>query len=82
VTTSLFSWVGNSPSGNQAGLFDPAGAVWLTQSGGLAVTTSTTPGPGAVILRFQAAISFSGAPGTVGHLHLGSSAFIALQAEL
>lgn len=82
VSTSLFAWVGNSPSGNQAGFYDPAGATWVTQSGGLSVTTAAPSGPAAVILRFRAALTFSGAPGIVGHLYLGTAAHIALQAEL
>jgi hypothetical protein len=35
-----------------------------------------------MVLRIQAGTSFTGSAGAVGYLHLGSSAYIALSAEL
>jgi hypothetical protein len=81
LVTSGFSWASGSPVNNQIGFFDNAGGVWLTPSGGLAVTATGT-GPTAMVLRIQAGTSFTGSAGTVGYLHLGSSAYIAVSAEL
>jgi hypothetical protein len=82
LATSGFSWANGSPANNQVGFFDNAAGAWVNLAGSLTVTTATTSGPFSVILRFQAGTSFTGAAGAVGRLHLGGSAFIALQAEL
>jgi hypothetical protein len=82
VATSGFSWANGSPINNQVGFFDNAAGAWVSMAGGLTVTMATTVGPFSGILRFQAGVSFTGAAGAVGNLHLGGSAFIALQAEL
>jgi hypothetical protein len=82
LAVSGFTWANGIPVNNQVGFFDNSGAEWATLSGALTVTTATSPGPSCVILRFQAGASFTGSAGAIGHLYLGSSASIALQAEL
>jgi hypothetical protein len=82
VTSSSFVWANAAPTGNQAGFFDNATGGWTTLTGGLVIATAPGSGPSSLALRFQAATSFSGAAGSVGMLHLGSTATIALQAEL
>jgi hypothetical protein len=82
IATSGFSWVGGSPIGNAVSFYDNAGGAWVTLTGGLSVTTAVPPSATAVILRFQAGTSFSGAAGALGHLYAGSPGFIVLLAEL
>jgi hypothetical protein len=82
IATSGFAWAGGSPLGNAVGFYDNAGGAWVTLTGALTVTTAVASGTTAVVLKFQAGTSFSGAAGAVGHLHAGSSSFIVLQAEL
>ena len=82
IATNGFAWTGASPVGNTVGFYDNAAAAWVTLTGALAVTTAAPSSASAVILRFQAGTSFSGAAGAVGHLYSGSSSFIVLQAEL
>jgi hypothetical protein len=82
LATNGFTWIGGSPVGNTVGFYDNAGAAWVTLTGGLTVTTAVASSASAVILRFQAGTSFSGAAGAVGHLYSGSSSFVVLQAEL
>ena len=82
ILTSGFTWAGGAPIGNQAAFFDNAGGAWVSLAGGLTVTTAVSSSSAAVILKLQAGTSFSGAAGAVGHLHLGNSAFVVLQAEL
>ncbi|MGO4572797.1 DUF2793 domain-containing protein [Microvirga sp. 2TAF3] len=81
LVTSGFTWVSGSPTNNQVGFLDNMSGAWIIQSGGITVTTATS-GPSSVILRFQAASSFTSAAGAMGYLHLGASAFIGLQAEI
>jgi hypothetical protein len=61
---------------------DNAGGAWVALTGALTIGNAVTASPSAVILRFQAGTSFSGAAGAIGYLHLGSSSSIVLQAEL
>jgi hypothetical protein len=82
IATNGFAWIGASPVGNTVGFYDNAAAAWVTLTGALAVTTAAPSSASAVILRFQAGTSFSGAAGAVGHLYSGSSSFVVLQAEL
>jgi len=81
LVTSGFTWLNNSPTGNQVGFYNNSAANWSSLSGALTVTTLTSPGASGLVLRFQAGTSFTGVAGAVGYLHLGSQAFIALQAE-
>ncbi|MCB5176270.1 DUF2793 domain-containing protein [Microvirga lenta] len=80
LLTSGFAWSGAAPSGNQIAFFDNAAGLWAGLSGGLALSLARA-GAGSAVVRLQAGTSFSGSPGAVGALHLGASAFIALQAE-
>lgn len=82
IVTSGFAWVSASPVGNQVGFYSNSSAIWSAISGALTVTSVGAASPSCVVLRLQAATSFTGAAGGVGNLHLGSQAFIALQAEL
>jgi hypothetical protein len=82
LLTSGFAWVNASPVGNQAGFFSNSSAVWSALTGTLTVTSAAPPSASCVVLRFRASSTFSAAAGGVGHLHLGSDAFIALEAEL
>lgn len=82
LQTSGFGWTGASPAGNQIGFYDPASAAWLINSGIVSASMAVPASPSALVLRFQAAISFSGSAGAVGQLQLGSTAYLALQAEL
>ena len=82
IVTSGFAWSNGSPTGNQVGFFNNSAANWASLTGALTLTSVTLPSVSGVVLRFQAGTSFSGVAGAVGHLHLGSQAFIALQAEL
>jgi hypothetical protein len=82
LLTSGFAWINASPVGNQVGFFSNSSVVWSALSGALTVTTATPASPSGLVLRFRAGTSFSAAAGGVGNLHLGSDAFIALQAEL
>ncbi|WP_210485634.1 DUF2793 domain-containing protein [Microvirga antarctica] len=82
VTTSGLVWAAASPTGNQAALYDPAAATWIAASGAVGFGTAVAPSASAMVLRFQAITSFSGAAGAVGLLHLGNTGFVALQAEL
>ncbi|MBB3018574.1 hypothetical protein FHR70_001628 [Microvirga lupini] len=82
LLTSGFAWINASPTGNQAGFYSNSSAAWAALSGALTVTTATPASASCVILRLRAGSSFSAAAGGVGNLHLGSDAFIALEAEL
>ncbi|MEE1654889.1 DUF2793 domain-containing protein [Microvirga sp. CF3062] len=82
LLTSGFAWLNAPPSGNQVGFFSNSSAVWAALSGSLTVTTATPASASCVVLRFRAGTSFTAAAGGVGNLHLGSDAFIALEAEL
>lgn len=82
LVTSGLAWSNGSPVGNQIGFYDSAAAAWVTLSGSLTVTSAVPPSPSSLVLRIQAETSFGGAMGAVGNLYLGSSAFIALQAEI
>ena len=77
-----FSWIGGSPVGNTVGFYDNAGGAWVTLTGALTVTTAIASSASAVVLKFVAGTSFSGAAGAVGHLHAGSPSFVVLHAEL
>jgi hypothetical protein len=82
LLTSGFAWVNAPPAGNQAGFFSNSSAVWSALTGTLTVTTATPPSASCLVLRLRASSTFSAAAGGVGNLHLGSDAFIALEAEL
>lgn len=82
MITSGFAWANTSPTNNQAGFFDNASGAWLTQAGGVSVSSVATPGSSAAILRLQAGTSFTGAAGAVGNLYLGATAHVAFQAEI
>ncbi|NBJ11517.1 DUF2793 domain-containing protein [Microvirga arsenatis] len=82
LVTSGFGWAATSPAGNQAGFFNNGNSSWAAVSGALTVTTLTPPSASCAVLRLQAGTSFGGTAGSIGNLHLGASAFIALQAEL
>ncbi len=82
LLTSGFTWVNAPPVGNQAGFFSNSSAVWSALAGTLTVTTATPASASCVVLRLRAGSTFSAAAGGVGNLHLGSDAFIALEAEL
>ena len=82
ITSSSFAWANAAPSGNQVGFFDNAAGAWTTLTGGLVIATAPGSGSSSLALRFQAATSFSGVAGSVGMLHCGGAATIALQAEL
>ncbi|WP_230531852.1 DUF2793 domain-containing protein [Microvirga roseola] len=82
LLTSGFTWANAPPVGNQIGFSDNGGSTWATIAGSLSVTNAAPSGSAAVALRLQAGASFGGTAGAVGKLYLGSSAYIALQAEL
>jgi hypothetical protein len=82
LLTSGFAWANASPVGNQAGFFSNSSAAWSALTGTLTVTSATPPSASCLVLRFRASSTFSAAAGGVGNLHLGSDAFIALEAEL
>jgi Protein of unknown function (DUF2793) len=82
IITSGLAWSGGSPVVNSVGFYDNAGGAWVTMTGALTISTAVASSPSAVVLKLQAGTSFTGAAGAVGHLHIGSSGFIALQAEL
>jgi hypothetical protein len=82
IGTNGFSWIGGSPVGNTVGFYDNAGGAWVTLTGALTVTTAIASSASAVVLKFVAGTSFSGAAGAVGHLHAGSPSFVVLHAEL
>lgn len=82
LVTSAAAWAAGSPVGNQIGYYNNSAASWTALSGALTVTAAAPASSSAVMLRLQAGTSFSGTAGTGGVLHLGSGAFIALQAEL
>jgi hypothetical protein len=82
IVTSGFAWVNAPPAGNQVGFYSNSSAIWSVLSGALTVTTLGPASPSCVVLRLQAGTSFTGAAGGIGNIHLGSQAFIALQAEL
>jgi hypothetical protein len=81
LATSGFSWASASPVNNQAGFLDNVSGTWATPSGGFAFSAINISASG-LVLRMQAGASFTGSAGSVGFLHLGSSAFIGLNAEL
>lgn len=72
-------WAAASPTGNQIGFYNNTGS-WAVLTGSMTLTV--TASPSAAMLRFQASTSFGGSAGASGVLYFGSSAFIALQAEL
>lgn len=82
LLTSGFTWINASPAGNQVAFFSNSSAVWAAMTGSLTVTTATPTSTSCVVLRFRAGTSFSAAAGGVGNVHLGTDAFIALEAEL
>jgi hypothetical protein len=82
LVTSAAAWAAVSPTGNQIAFYNSSAAAWASLTGALMVTTAVPASPNSLILRLQAATSFSGAAGTVGNLYFGNSAFMALQAEL
>ncbi|WP_201860506.1 hypothetical protein [Microvirga soli] len=82
LLTSGFAWVNAPPVGNQVGFFSNSSAVWSALTGALTVTSAAPPSASCLVLRFRAGSTFSAAAGGVGNLHLGSDAFIALEAEL
>ena len=61
-------WAGASPTSNQVGCYDPASAAWITSSGSVSVVTAVPATASALVLRFQASTSFSGAAGAVGQI--------------
>ncbi len=76
-------WAGASPTSNQVGCYDPASAAWIDEFGKRQRRAPRCPPTAsALVLRFQASTSFSGAAGAVGQIHLGSAAYIGLQAEI
>jgi hypothetical protein len=82
LLTSSAAWAAASPTGNQIGFYNNSASAWTALTGSLVLTTAATVGTSAVMLRLLAGASFSGTAGSSGLLHLGSSALIALQAEL
>ncbi len=82
LLTSGFAWVNAPPEGNQAGFYSNSSALWAALTGSLTVTTATPASTTGLILRFRAGSSFTAAAGGIGNVHLGSDAFIALEAEL
>ncbi|MBB4041398.1 hypothetical protein GGR34_003075 [Microvirga flocculans] len=82
VLSSGFAWASTTPSGNQAGFYNVGTAAWSTLSGALTVTTAVPSSPNCAILRLQAGTTFGGSAGSVGNLYMGSSAYIAFQAEI
>jgi hypothetical protein len=82
IVTSGFSWAAGLPSGNQVAFHNPASASWATLAGTLSLSPALTPASTSILLRFQATSTISGSTGQVGHIYLGGSAYIALQAEL
>ncbi|WP_134497666.1 DUF2793 domain-containing protein [Microvirga pakistanensis] len=82
LVTSGGAWAGGVPVANQMAFFSNNNAAWVTTSGTVNVTTVVPASPSAVTLRLQSTASFSGTAGSVGHLHLGNAAVLALQAEL
>ena len=82
IQTTSLSWAAASPTGNQVAYYDPVSATWLVGTGTVAINTAVPPSPTALVLRFQGSTAISGAAGSVGQLYLGSTAVIALQAEL
>lgn len=82
LITSGAAWSGASPTGNQIAFYNNGNASWTTLSGALAMTTVATPSSTSLVLRLQAATSFTGTTGSLGNLYLGNSAVMALQAEL
>jgi hypothetical protein len=82
IQTGSLSWSSGSPSGNQVGFYETASATWLVSTGSVSIGTAVSASASSLVLRFQAATSFSGAAGAVGQLYFGSSASIGIQAEL
>ncbi|WP_243367597.1 DUF2793 domain-containing protein [Microvirga solisilvae] len=82
LITSSAAWASASPVGNQIGFYNSSSGAWITLAGALSVTTAVPASVNSLVLRLQAATSFSGTAGTIGMLHLGGSANMALQAEL
>jgi hypothetical protein len=82
LVTSSPAWVSASPAGNQIGFYSNSNAAWLTLAGTLTVTTAAPASSSSLVLRLQSSSLFSGSTGAVGNLNIGSSAVLALQAEL
>lgn len=80
LETSGSAWAAATPSGNQIGFYNKSTSSWTAVTGSLTLTA--TASPSGVMLRLMASSSFSSTAGTSGVLHVGSSALIALQAEL
>jgi hypothetical protein len=74
--------VSASPIGNQIGFYSNTNSAWVALSGSFTLTTMQPANPSSLILRFQSSTLFTGTAGSVGNLYFGSSAFIALDAEL
>ena len=80
LMSSGFNWANGSPTGNQIGFYDVVNATWVSLSGSL-VISAVGLNSASFTLRCQAGTSFSGAAGSIGSLHFGGSAYLALQAE-
>ncbi|SCX96599.1 DUF2793 domain-containing protein [Microvirga guangxiensis] len=82
LETSAATWVTASPVGNQIAFYSNSNAAWLSLGGTLTFTTNLPAGSSCLVMRLQAGSAFNGSAGSIGNLHLGNSAFLALQAEL
>jgi hypothetical protein len=82
LVTSGAVWVNTSPVGNQIAFYSNTNTAWVTIAGTFTVTTALPANSSSLVLRFQSSSMFTGSPGGVGSLYFGSSAFIALDAEL
>ncbi|MGO4388849.1 DUF2793 domain-containing protein [Microvirga sp. 2YAF29] len=80
--TSGPAWTAAAPTGNQIGFYNNSTASWTVLTGSFIVSTAAMASPTATTIRLLATSAFSATAGTSGVLHLGSSASIALQAEL
>jgi hypothetical protein len=82
IQLSSMVWGNASPASNQIGCYEPASATWLASSGSVGIIAAVPATASSLVLRFQASISFGGAAGAVGQIHMGSAGYIGLQAEL
>ncbi len=82
LETNGVTWVNASPTDNQIAFHSNTNSLWMTLSGSLTITTSMPPDSSYLTVRLLAGSTFNGSIGAIGYLHLGSSAFLALQAEL
>lgn len=69
------------PSGNQVGFYNNWTPGYATISGGLTLSAGASE-PTGVLFRATAGTSFSGTSGNTGHWYFGSTAYIAMSAEL